>query len=1011
MSIWSRIERRLSDFAGELLPDEHRQRITAARDLLERGLAEDAAEILALLLDHEPEHAGALSLLGAAQLDMGKAGDAVGSFGRALASRPDMPEALVGLGEANLALDQWQNAIESFRAAAGAARGDRAILSAAYRGLGLAYRRAGDLEKAIRELRKAVAESADDPVARAALGEALLVDERVSAEEARRHLELAMAADAPPALAFLAMGRIALDEDEGERALSFFTQALDSARTRARSAGAAARREELTAHIGLGDAALALGDPHRAHQHYLQALDLDRRNAEVQARIGDVHRRVGNMDMALSSYELSLTLRRDPAVLRRALDAAIETEAMDAAVRLANDVLADDPDDARAMVARGMAFARQDNFDAARGTFAAALRHGEDPEAHLAIGRLELAADPGRAGGARAAAAALAALQVEPDHPRARRLLADARARELGEIFASSSSSPSSGEGGEGGEGGEKGADDAGEDRGHVAPDEARADASGMYVLAERFGRLAQARSELADLAGQAARAAADFDQPLLVTVMGEFSSGKSSFVNAFIGDEVAPTGITPTTATINIVKYGRERGGRILYRDGTIVTLSWNELFPELSQLGERRARAVEVVEILLPLAQLERVNIVDTPGLNSILPEHEETARGFIARADAVVWLFTASQAGKASERKALESIRNEGKRVLGVLNKKDQLSDSEAAELVDYVQGELSELVELVVPLSARFALDHKRAKRDDDGNWGALATALEQRFFAQARQLKRDACSRRLAGLLARARSVVAVQEQRAAGCADALRRDADGLLDAGAAFIDRVVVEQRVALSSAVEELHRRAAREVLELVRPRELPFGSHSATPADRDYLLSLLDTGYEAALERARRQVSAVLRQHKSDAITAIARAADLLGPQAVGDMTRTAEDALRLVEAQVFDRTRAYLRGYLRGGYVSSFFRRDLPKLELDEDSVYQALVRDSPNLDAEIALRLASAGTAAIEAMARRLEHWAGVAGVMAYDIEAGVGRALEALDERRQRLTGAPNEQQ
>ena len=46
---------------------------------------------------------------------------------------------------------------------------------------------------------------------------------------------------------------------------------------------------------------------------------------------------------------------------------------------------------------------------------------------------------------------------------------------------------------------------------------------------------------------------------------MGEFSSGKSSFVNAFIGADVAPTGITPTTATINVVRYGRERGGRIV--------------------------------------------------------------------------------------------------------------------------------------------------------------------------------------------------------------------------------------------------------------------------------------------------------------------------------------------------------------------------------------------------------------------------------------------------------------
>ena len=76
-----------------------------------------------------------------------------------------------------------------------------------------------------------------------------------------------------------------------------------------------------------------------------------------------------------------------------------------------------------------------------------------------------------------------------------------------------------------------------------------------------------RARRELGHFVGEVARAAANLDQPLLVTVMGEFSSGKSSFVNAFIGADVAPTGITPTTATINVVSYGRERGGRIIAR------------------------------------------------------------------------------------------------------------------------------------------------------------------------------------------------------------------------------------------------------------------------------------------------------------------------------------------------------------------------------------------------------------------------------------------------------------
>ena len=85
--------------------------------------------------------------------------------------------------------------------------------------------------------------------------------------------------------------------------------------------------------------------------------------------------------------------------------------------------------------------------------------------------------------------------------------------------------------------------------------------------LAAFLEKVVATRRELGHFVGEIARAAANLDQPLLVTVMGEFSSGKSSFVNAFIGADVAPTGITPTTATINVVRYGRERGGRIIAR------------------------------------------------------------------------------------------------------------------------------------------------------------------------------------------------------------------------------------------------------------------------------------------------------------------------------------------------------------------------------------------------------------------------------------------------------------
>jgi GTP-binding protein EngB required for normal cell division len=181
---------------------------------------------------------------------------------------------------------------------------------------------------------------------------------------------------------------------------------------------------------------------------------------------------------------------------------------------------------------------------------------------------------------------------------------------------------------------------------------------------------------ELSEWLPDAAKLVETLDRPLLVTVMGEFNSGKSTFVNALLGEEVAPMGITPTTATINILRYGRERAGRVVYRDGQSRTVGWDKVPALLRGLDPVEVSRIRVVEVLYPLEVLQRVNVVDTPGLNSILPEHEAVAREFIAQADAVIWLFTVDQAGKASELEALTSIRSAGKQILGVLNKIDRL-----------------------------------------------------------------------------------------------------------------------------------------------------------------------------------------------------------------------------------------------------------------------------------------------------------------------------------------------
>lgn len=947
MSLWSRLERRIGDLAGELVLDEYREQLERARALLVAGDAATAAESLEALLRAKPDHGKALILLGEARLVLREAQAAHDAFERAVKLRGSDPAALVGMGLALVALGSYEPAISVLGRAVGEAAGDRGILADAYRGLGLAWRRRGDLDKAIRELRKAVVEDPDDVEARAALGESLMADGGPY-DEALRHLERA----GDHALAMYANGRLALIDGTPAIGAERFEKALALAESDTTPLGTQLRADILT---GLGDAALAQGDAMRAHGFYLEALQIDGKRAELHAKIAAAHRAIGNLDSALASYDRVVTLGASVETLRAAVDTAIAAGDRTRALQWGNDLLGKDPTDVRALVARGAAML--DQPEAAKALLEVAAAR-DDVDAHVLLARLALDSDP-----AKAATHALAALRVSPHHGKARELLTEARSRDLGLE---------------------------------------RAPTEGIAELAAFLEKTVAARRELGHFVGDVARAAANLDQPLLVTVMGEFSSGKSSFVNAFIGADVAPTGITPTTATINVVRYGRERGGRIVGGDGTATELGWDALMARLKALTPAQATEIDRVEILVPLPQLEKINIVDTPGLNSIQPEHEATARAFIARADAVVWVFTANQGGKASEKKALQSIRDEGKRVLGVLNKADQLAQSEIDEVTQFIGGTLGELVETIVPVSARAALEHKRGgepNTSDDGNWSKLDTELEERFFQQARQLKRDACARTLRGVVAEAEGVIARMQTSASEAADAARKGRDELAASARAFAEQTVISERKQLSEQIALLYRRAAREVMDLVRPRRLPFSSHTATAADRDYLIALLSSGFDTAIEGGRRRVANELATRSRSAETAARALSAALGVDVVGDLERVAADRIGLALSRVFDRARAYLRGYLEGGYVEAFFRNDVPRLELAEDAIYHALYRAAPDLDREVGDPLARAAADALDALARRLDHWAAVVDVQVFDREVGVGRALELVRAR------------
>jgi len=223
------------------------------------------------------------------------------------------------------------------------------------------------------------------------------------------------------------------------------------------------------------------------------------------------------------------------------------------------------------------------------------------------------------------------------------------------------------------------------------------------------------------------------------LVVLGAFKRGKSTLINALLGEPVLPTAIVPLTSVVTILGYGDRLHIQVHFQNGQTREIRQEELIDYITERGNpRNQKGVREVEIAYPSDYLkDGVRIIDTPGVGSVYSHNTEVAYNYLPQVDAAILVVTVDPPLSAAEQEFLHDIREYVHKLFFVLNKIDYVEDSERQEALDFTSQVLQENLATekvtIFPISAKLALQAK-----SNGHPELLGASLLPQFEDHLRQ---------------------------------------------------------------------------------------------------------------------------------------------------------------------------------------------------------------------------------------------------------------------------------
>lgn len=186
-------------------------------------------------------------------------------------------------------------------------------------------------------------------------------------------------------------------------------------------------------------------------------------------------------------------------------------------------------------------------------------------------------------------------------------------------------------------------------------------------------------------------------NRELVISVIGQFKRGKTSFINGVLEAAVLPVGIIPVTSVATKISYGEELA-EVHFKTGESQMVALEQLVGYIAeQQNPNNQKGVSFVNLFLPDDFLkDGITLVDTPGVGSIHQNNTDEAYAFMKDSDAIIFMLSVDSPINEIEREFLVEARNYAAKFYFAINKIDTISPADLEAYLGYCHDILCEIM---------------------------------------------------------------------------------------------------------------------------------------------------------------------------------------------------------------------------------------------------------------------------------------------------------------------------